>query len=66
MTEAIDILTAGSDTTAFSLSVGTWHILQNPAIKTRLVEALKEAVPDPTNIPSLLELEKIPFLVRAP
>lgn len=31
--EAVDILVAGSDTTAFTLISGVWHICHNPSIK---------------------------------
>ncbi|RKK96205.1 hypothetical protein BFJ68_g14465 [Fusarium oxysporum] len=60
--EATDILAAGSDTTAYSLTVGLWHILNNKAIKEELQEALLENIPDPETIPSLPALEKIPIL----
>jgi cytochrome P450 len=61
--EAVDILAAGSDTTAFSLSVGMWNIAHNAAIKQKLVEALKRAIPDiNTGLPSTATLESIPYL----
>jgi cytochrome P450 len=61
--EAVDILAAGSDTTAYSLSVGIWHILQNPTISEKLVGELLEAIPDIQDFPSLNKLEGIPYLM---
>ena len=60
--EAVDILAAGSDTTAYSLSVGLWHILQDQRIRETLVSELLEAIPDVANFPSLTKLESIPYL----
>ncbi|KAI8651118.1 hypothetical protein NCS55_01355000 [Fusarium keratoplasticum] len=60
--EATDILAAGSDTTAYSLTVGLWHIMNSKSIKEELAEALRENMPDPETIPSLPTLEKIPIL----
>lgn len=61
--EAVDILTAGSDTTAYSLSTGTWHILSNPGIKKKLVDALNDAIPDRSSMPTITKLEEIKYLV---
>lgn len=61
--EAVDILLAGSDTTAFTLATSLFHILNTEGVKTKLVEALKEAIPSLDGIPSLAKLEKIDYLV---
>lgn len=62
--EAVDILVAGSDTTAFTLISGAWHICKNPLIKQRLTAALRDAFPKSAEeYPSLLQLESIPYLV---
>ncbi|KAF2772316.1 cytochrome P450 [Teratosphaeria nubilosa] len=61
--EAIDILVAGSDTTAFTLATGVWHITRNPMIKQKLAQALREAVPNTSQAPSLIQLESIPYLM---
>lgn len=64
VTEAMDILIAGADTTAATLTAGLIHILSNPDVHDKLVQALSEANLDCDGAPSfrLLELEKIPFL----
>jgi cytochrome P450 len=67
--EAVDFLVAGSDTTAITLVFAVWHICHAPAIKRKLVAALREAVPqqqqreDNYTYPTLLDLESIPYLV---
>ncbi|UPK91592.1 hypothetical protein LCI18_002527 [Fusarium solani-melongenae] len=60
--QAVDILAAGSDTTALTLTYGIFHILSNLAIKQRLVDELDAALPDVETKPSLSELEKLPYL----
>lgn len=60
--EAVDLLVAGSDTTAFSLTVGVTSIARREDIKKRLVAALKSQIPDAEELPSLPELENIPYL----
>lgn len=67
VTEALDILIAGADTTAATLTAGLIHTLSNPNIHGKLVQALSEANPGCDGVPSfrLLELEKIPYLVCA-
>lgn len=66
VTEAVDILIAGADTTASTLTAGFMHILSKPAIHSKLVDALRGvdiSVDDPSAA-RLQELEKIPYLVR--
>ena len=53
---------AGIETTMWTLSVATFHILWNPSIEQRLVAELVGAMPDPTQILSWTQLEKLPFL----
>lgn len=60
--EAVDILVAGSDTTAFSVSLGCYHILSHPTIQAKLVDALSNAIPDVSQMPRLPQLEGIPYL----
>lgn len=60
--EGVDILTAGSDTTALSVTMGLWHISHNAKVRDTLVSALVEAIPDPTSFPSLVKLEEIRYL----
>lgn len=59
-------MVAGADTTAFTLTTGTIHILSNPKIYEKLVEALEQAIPKGESFPPLLLLEKIDYLVGRP
>ncbi|KAL3437844.1 cytochrome P450 [Aspergillus tetrazonus] len=60
--EAMSVSGAGIETTMWTLSVATFHILWNPSIEQRLVAELVGAMPDPTQILSWTQLEKLPFL----
>lgn len=60
--EAFTVIGAGFDTTRFAMTVASYHILSTPSVYHRLREELKAAIPDPTNMPSLQELEKLPYL----
>lgn len=61
--EAMSISGAGIETTMWTLSVITFHVLWNPAIESRLVAELVEAMPDPSSpILPWSQLEKLPFL----
>lgn len=60
--EAQSLIGAGFETTAWSLTIGTFHILDNPSVLSRLKAELKEAMPDPQHILPLGELEKLPYL----
>ncbi|KAI0194578.1 putative cytochrome P450 [Astrocystis sublimbata] len=61
--EAMSVSGAGIETTMWTLSLTTFHILWNPAIESRLVTELVQAMPDPTS-PTLpwAQLERLPFL----
>ncbi|KAF4334973.1 trichodiene oxygenase cytochrome P450 [Fusarium beomiforme] len=60
--EAVDILIAGSDTTAYTLAVAIFQIAQSTRIKRKLVEALDIGVANVDKLPSLVELEQIEYL----
>jgi cytochrome P450 len=60
VTEALDVLIAGADTTASTLMAGILHILSEPDIHAKLRQALNDT--DPARV-QLLELEKIGYLV---
>lgn len=60
--EAVVVVGAGIETTGYALTVGTFHIANTPRIYKRLHEELIQTFPDLTSIPSLLELEKLPYL----
>ncbi|KAI5369525.1 Putative cytochrome P450 [Septoria linicola] len=63
ISEAVNILIAGSDTTAWTLNVGVQQILAHEEHKHKLYAALREAYPSrPAELPSLTELEAIPYL----
>ena len=61
VTEALDVLIAGADTTASTLTTGVLHILSSPDIHAKLRRALNNTE-EPTGM-QLLELEKIDYLV---
>lgn len=63
VSEAMDILIAGADTTASTLTTGFLHILSNERIKSRLVQAIDEAMPETGLLISLQALEKVEYLV---
>ena len=65
VTEAMDILIAGADTTAATLTAGLIHILSNSNVHGKLVQALRETNLgcDAESSFRLLELEKVPYLV---
>lgn len=50
------------ETTKFALSVGGFHIINNPKVFKRLREELENAIPDPNQMPTLEQLEKLPYL----
>jgi len=60
--EAFGLVTAGSGTTAYVLRGTAYHIAANQLVRQRLYDELKAAIPDPSNPPSLPELEKLPYL----
>lgn len=58
------LLGAGLLTTAWALSVGSFHIINNPSIARKLRAELETAVPDPLAPDAFkwVELEKLPYL----
>lgn len=64
-TESIDMLIAGSDTSAFTLTTALYHILNMPEVEKKLVESLDEVFGKSQTVPSLLQLEQIKYLVGA-
>jgi cytochrome P450 len=60
--EGQSIVGAGVETTRYTLSLATFHILNNPIVYKRLQDELFKAIPDPTSFPSLSELERLPYL----
>lgn len=60
--EAQTVLADGLETTAWALSTGCFHIINNPNIFQKLRAELKEALPDPNGPLDWLQLEKLPYL----
>lgn len=59
--EGMTMLDAGTETTSWTLSVITVHLLSKPQLLDRLTEELMAATPDARNL-SWTSLEKLPFL----
>lgn len=62
--ESILFLSAGTDTSSFTLTIAVYHILSNPSILLKLQQELaelKESCGDQK--PSLKAIEKLPYLV---
>ncbi|KAI9710975.1 MAG: hypothetical protein M1820_002412 [Bogoriella megaspora] len=62
MDDGISIVGAGLSTTADTLRVTTFHILNRPDVLARLQDELAAAIPDPTMSPPLRVLEQLPYL----
>ncbi|KAJ2996575.1 hypothetical protein NUW58_g937 [Xylaria curta] len=60
--EAIAVIGAGVETTSYSLSLGSYHILSNRDILSMLKKELNEAIPDPRDIPNINTLMQLPYL----
>ncbi|SLM41105.1 cytochrome p450 [Lasallia pustulata] len=57
------VVGAGTETTAWALSVMMFYLLADPTILSRLVEELVTAIPDPSQLPSGAVLTQLPFLI---
>lgn len=61
--EAVTVVGAGSHTTAWAISVGSYYILSNPSILRKLKDELKTVNVDGGNGKHILsQLEKLPYL----
>ena len=60
--EGISIITAGSNTTAHTLSTITFHVSNNSAIRNRLQQELTTASPSSDGLLTWTQLEKLPYL----
>jgi hypothetical protein len=63
--EAYVIIAAAADTTGNAMTIGTYNVVSNKDIYTKLTAELKEAFPDPNAKLDFLTLEKLPYLVCA-
>ena len=64
--EGFIVLGAATETTAYSLSVTLFHLLDNPEILSKLYDEIKTVMPKPSTRPPLSVLENLPLLVSAP
>lgn len=60
--EAQALIGAGSLTTANALETIIYHLLSNEGCLSLLLAELKDAIPELTTIPTLAEVEKLPYL----
>lgn len=60
--EGVTLVGAGQETVRATLTIATYHILQNPAIMKRLKEELMAAFPDSADPPELSKFEQLPYL----
>lgn len=63
MNEGLSLANAGTETTARSLSLATYHLLSIDNIRNKLREELKQLMPTPDVRPTWNDLEKLPYLV---
>jgi len=56
------IATAGSETTAWAMTITSYHLLRNPDVLAKLRVELESVMPNSTDVPSWTALEKLPYL----
>ena len=62
MDDGISVVGAGLSTTADTLRITTFHVLNRPEVLSRLQAELTAAIPDPTTSPPLKLVEQLPYL----
>ncbi|KAJ0426891.1 cytochrome P450 [Aspergillus carlsbadensis] len=62
MNEGFALVSAGTETTARSLAIASWHIYSRKEIRHKLREELKTIMPTPDSRPTWNQLEKLPYL----
>jgi cytochrome P450 len=60
--EAQLVVAAGITTVGWALSIGAFHIINQPSVFSRLRQELQEAIPDPSTPLNWTELERLPYL----
>ncbi|KAI9642742.1 hypothetical protein NHQ30_008473 [Ciborinia camelliae] len=60
--EAASITGAGIDTTKTTMALISFYVLNNSEICTTLQKELEAAIADPSNIPGVPDLERLPYL----
>lgn len=61
--DAIFLMLAGTDAPSQTCAITLFHLLNNPSKYQQLKTELLTAIPDLKKIPTLRELEQIPYLV---
>lgn len=61
--ESITLLGAGSETVAGTVTMGVFHVLNNPSIFRKLIQELEGSWPDLSVPVAYQQLEKLPYLV---
>lgn len=61
--DAIFLMLAGTDAPSQTSAITLFHLINNQTIYQRLKDEVLAAIPDVTHVPSLQELEQIPYLV---
>ncbi|KPI46010.1 Trichodiene oxygenase [Cyphellophora attinorum] len=59
---ALVLFTAGFETTAYTFETAVYHTLANTNVHERLLAELSNACPNAQDMPTWLELEKLPYL----
>ncbi|KAI1094246.1 cytochrome P450 [Rostrohypoxylon terebratum] len=60
--EALAMMSGGTETGSWALTVLTFYMLSQPETFAKLTDELRSAVPDPLDLPSWSELERLPYL----
>ncbi|KAH7032184.1 putative P450 monooxygenase [Macrophomina phaseolina] len=60
--EAVSIVGAGVESTMRALTVGCFHVLDQPAVRAALVAELRAAIPDASRMPGWDALAQLPYL----
>ncbi|OTB00292.1 hypothetical protein M426DRAFT_267883 [Hypoxylon sp. CI-4A] len=61
--ECQNIIGAGTETSAWTLSILVFYVLSDRTVYDKLMAELETAIPDPMSRPSWNELEKLPYLI---
>ncbi|RAL16880.1 cytochrome P450 [Aspergillus homomorphus CBS 101889] len=62
MNEGFTLTVGGTETTARSLAIAMYHLIDRPEVLNKLREELKQVVPTPDSRPTWNELEKLPYM----
>ena len=60
--EAFSLVTAGSETTAHTIKTITYFVSADSTVHAKLIQELRDVMPDPEVQPDLPVLEKLPYL----